>query len=202
MSWTTVSDRTLLEMVAHRPRDLEDMAQIFGVGRTKLTAYGQVFVEAIVEHVAAHGPIEPPLPLPRRREPLHAQERTSLSETVRRSVDLLRQGRGRSDHAEAGISSGARGSAVAMVAKERGMAESTIWAHAVEGIAQGELRLDHVIDLPESDLAEIRAALRANPSMQLRPAYEALEGRFSYEVLRCVRAWDKRDSEVRAPSAC
>jgi len=44
------SDRTLLELAAHRPADREAFAQIHGVGAAKLKDFAQVFLRAIAEH--------------------------------------------------------------------------------------------------------------------------------------------------------
>jgi len=44
------SDKTLLEMVRHTPRTLDDFAAINGVGATKLRDFGQVFLDAISTH--------------------------------------------------------------------------------------------------------------------------------------------------------
>ncbi|HEX4158444.1 MAG TPA: DNA helicase RecQ [Rhizomicrobium sp.] len=44
------SDRTLNEMAARRPRNLEQMAQVNGVGSTKLNEFGVMFLSAIAAH--------------------------------------------------------------------------------------------------------------------------------------------------------
>ena len=43
-------DATLMEMVQHRPRTREQLAEISGVGRRKLEAYGADFLEVILDH--------------------------------------------------------------------------------------------------------------------------------------------------------
>ncbi len=44
------SDNVLLEMSAQRPSSLEGMLNVSGIGNVKLEAYGQTFLEAILEH--------------------------------------------------------------------------------------------------------------------------------------------------------
>ena len=44
------SDKTLLEMALHTPRNLQEFAMINGVGNSKLRDFGQVFVDAIAAH--------------------------------------------------------------------------------------------------------------------------------------------------------
>ncbi len=43
-------DKTLLEMVFNRPQTLSSMAEIGGVGQSKLKKYGQIFIDIIMEH--------------------------------------------------------------------------------------------------------------------------------------------------------
>jgi ATP-dependent DNA helicase RecQ len=47
--YVVFSDRTLREMAARRPADASEMADITGVGQTKLKRYGQAFLEALRE---------------------------------------------------------------------------------------------------------------------------------------------------------
>ncbi|WP_020594455.1 DNA helicase RecQ [Kiloniella laminariae] len=44
------NDKTLLEMVMARPQDMEDMAEIAGVGKRKLERYASLFLEVINEN--------------------------------------------------------------------------------------------------------------------------------------------------------
>ncbi|MEM8556115.1 MAG: ATP-dependent DNA helicase RecQ, partial [Pseudomonadota bacterium] len=46
-------DRTLIEMAENRPRSLDDMARISGVGAKKLDRYGAIFLEVIAGEAAA-----------------------------------------------------------------------------------------------------------------------------------------------------
>jgi ATP-dependent DNA helicase RecQ len=52
------SDKTLLEMARHAPRNLHEFAMINGVGSSKLRDFGQAFVEVIAAHRAAQSPVE------------------------------------------------------------------------------------------------------------------------------------------------
>lgn len=42
-------DKTLIEMVEHRPKELYELEEIFGVGPKKLKRYGKIFLEALEE---------------------------------------------------------------------------------------------------------------------------------------------------------
>jgi ATP-dependent DNA helicase RecQ len=74
------------------------------------------------------------------------------------------------------------------IAARRGLKETTIYSHLAQAIASGEIKLREVVPLDEEDLAHIREALHANGGQALKPVFEALGERYSYEVLRCVRA--------------
>ncbi len=50
-AYVVFADRTLIDMAARRPRTLEEMRGVHGVGRAKLDRYGEVFLKAIAEHV-------------------------------------------------------------------------------------------------------------------------------------------------------
>ena len=58
--YVVFTDRTLIEMAERRPRTLDEMAQISGVGAAKLERYGSVFLEAITGSA-------PDMPHPARR---------------------------------------------------------------------------------------------------------------------------------------
>jgi ATP-dependent DNA helicase RecQ len=90
------------------------------------------------------------------------------------------------------------------IAYQRGLTVSTVYGHLAKAIETGAAELSEVVGLSDSEIAEIEAVWQALPEDQrraLKPLYQALDGKYSYEVLRCVRAhYDKRrnspDSEV------
>jgi ATP-dependent DNA helicase RecQ len=48
-AYVIFSDRSLLDMVQRRPRDLTSFAEIHGVGAAKLKDFGEIFVSAICD---------------------------------------------------------------------------------------------------------------------------------------------------------
>lgn len=90
------------------------------------------------------------------------------------------------------------------IAYQRGLTVSTVYGHLAKAIETGAAELSEVVGLSDSEIAEIEAVWQTLPEDQrraLKPLYQALDGKYSYEVLRCVRAhYDKRrnspDSEV------
>ncbi|PBB22526.1 MULTISPECIES: DNA helicase RecQ [unclassified Mesorhizobium] len=49
-AYVVFSDRTLIDMAERRPRDLDALAEVHGVGGAKLKAFGEIFVKAIAGH--------------------------------------------------------------------------------------------------------------------------------------------------------
>ena len=52
-AYVVFADRTLIEMAQRRPRTLDDMARISGIGAKKLESYGRTFLEVITGEGAA-----------------------------------------------------------------------------------------------------------------------------------------------------
>ena len=52
-AYVIFSDRTLIDMAALRPHDLDSFAQVNGVGAAKLKDFGKVFLGAIAAHAGA-----------------------------------------------------------------------------------------------------------------------------------------------------
>ncbi len=75
------------------------------------------------------------------------------------------------------------------IAQARGLAPSTVYRHLADVIASGALALEDVIALDDNTLKQIRAALEQHAGQGMKAVFEALEGRFDYNVLACVRAW-------------
>ena len=181
--YVVFSDVTLREMVTYRPRDAAELGCLTGVGAVKLERYAQDFLSVLAEHHTGHGrpdkvPALPDKPL-RSSASMESGSggRTGdagLSDTVRETLDLFRDGRSVDD-----------------IARQRGIKPTTIWTHLSRCIEAGELALSDVIDLDDSDLKAIQFAFEQAPptaQMALKPVFEALEGRYDYGVLRCVRA--------------
>ncbi|MCW9014839.1 MAG: DNA helicase RecQ [Gammaproteobacteria bacterium] len=84
-----------------------------------------------------------------------------------------------------------RGMTAKAIAKHRNLKESTIYTHLAEKIAQGILELNQVLDLDEEQIKLIQDEilnLDEESSGKLKSVYDALDGVYGYELLRCVRA--------------
>jgi len=65
-----------------------------------------------------------------------------------------------------------------------------VYSHLASCIEQGELNLDEVIDLDQQQISIIHETLLSldDGSRKLKTVYDALDGMFDYNVLRCVQA--------------
>ncbi len=87
------------------------------------------------------------------------------------------------------------GKTVAEIMSDRSLAQSTVMGHVVSLVEDAELSLpviygvlaDEVEDIDEA-MALIQAAFREQGNEKLKPVYEALQERYSYDVLRLVRS--------------
>ena len=169
-------DKTLVEMVQRCPETLAELAQVLGVGTSKLKRYGEDFL-ALLRPFADRS-MTPELPdAPERRErPAAAEfaEVDEISETVQQTFDLCMQGL-----------------APEQIAEERGLQETTIYGHLAQAIAEGKLTPEDVLPLESSEFERIRKEFTDLPEESqnaLKPMFESLNEKYSYGVLRCVRA--------------
>jgi ATP-dependent DNA helicase RecQ len=81
------------------------------------------------------------------------------------------------------------------IAYQRGLTITTVYGHLARAIETGAVELGEVVGLSDSEIGEIEAVRQTLPEDQrhaLKPLYQALNGKFSYEVLRCIRAHHDR----------
>jgi len=76
------------------------------------------------------------------------------------------------------------------IAEKRNIKTSTVYSHLANCIEQGELNLNEVIDLDQQQISIIHETLLSldDGNRKLKTVYDALDGMFDYNVLRCVQA--------------
>ena len=76
------------------------------------------------------------------------------------------------------------------IANERNIKTTTVYSHLANCIEQGEIKLDEVVDLAEQEINIIHETLLSVDSndKKLKPVYDALDGLYDYNILRCVQA--------------
>jgi ATP-dependent DNA helicase RecQ len=76
------------------------------------------------------------------------------------------------------------------IAAQRNIKETTVYSHLASCIEQGEIKLNDVIDLAEQEVNIIHETLLSisDGDRKLKPVYDALDGLYDYNTLRCVQA--------------
>ena len=101
------------------------------------------------------------------------KEQQDATDTVGESLSLFRSGMD-----------------INTIASQRNLKPSTIYSHLADCIEQGELELGDVIELKQQEINIIHEALlnTDTDSRKLKPVFDALDGIYDYDILRCVQA--------------
>ncbi|MBK1722372.1 DNA helicase RecQ [Thiocystis violacea] len=176
-AYVIFTDVTIQELLAYRPRDLDELSRISGVGQAKLERFGEGLLRVLAEHAQEHGrPANlPPLPAARAEKSSAPRlDSGGLTDTILVTLDLFRQG----------LDPDA-------IAARRSLKRTTVLTHLSRCIEEEELSVEEVVKLDAETLRRIEQTFEQfsdATSMFLKPIYDALDGRFDYGVLRCVRA--------------
>ena len=110
----------------------------------------------------------------------------------------IREGTGIGETAITSLDHFRLGMSVEQIAARRGLKIGTILDHLALAILHGQLAATEVVDLPAEEVGTIEKVWRGLPDEEKRGVkslFEALEGRYEYGVLRCLRAeWQYRDN--------
>jgi ATP-dependent DNA helicase RecQ len=167
------SDKTLAEMAASLPRTSESMLSIHGVGRVKLDRYGSIFLQLIEDYCRDHA-IDKDLPEPPSRTPENRGP-------VRRMRELA-------------VGEGFNaGQTIEALAHDFNVRESRILDYLLSYCREGcSLRAEGFLPricLSGRELEKVMKAFEAHGPEMLRPVFDALEERVSYEDLRVLRLY-------------
>jgi ATP-dependent DNA helicase RecQ len=171
------ADKTLLEFVRYRPKDLSDLGCMSGVGTNKLNHYGEAFLTCMKEHETEHGR---PATIPEIPDELRERHEKSmvrdqeLSATAQTSLDLF---------TELGD--------VDRVAEKRGLKPASIWNHLGQAARLDRVDYLNVVSLPDDELKTVVDAIkdfRGRGIVSMTPVFEALDKRYSFDLLRFLRA--------------
>ncbi|MCC5874741.1 MAG: DNA helicase RecQ [Candidatus Sumerlaeia bacterium] len=152
-------DVTLRDIVRRRPKDLVEFSRVKGVGRKKLEAYGQVFLEALWGGGGASF-------TPGGSRPSAAGGRT---EKYKVEMELLRQKY-----------------SIEEVVEKSGRSASTVERCHLKMVREGEID-DISRWVPVHLEQEIREMIDTTGGKPLKPIHEALGGRASYHQIRLVQ---------------
>ncbi len=179
--YVVFSDATLRDMLLYRPRTLDELGRISGIGAVKRERYGDDILAVLAAHESEFGrPADVP-PLPETPPPaattrgVDARGRDhGLSGTIRETLELFRSG-----------------ASLEQIAARRDLKRTTVYSHLARCIEDGEVELQDVVSLSDDELKTIRYAfdqLSAGSMETLKPVYDALNGEYDYGLLRCIRA--------------
>jgi len=161
------ADSSLKLMAQVQPQTIADFARISGVGSHKLAQYGSRFVAEIQAYCQ-----EQPKP-PATSTPIPS----ALSYTQALTLELHQQGL-----------------SVTEIAQQRGFSPSTILNHLVELIEMNQ-PVDLVQMVPPERQLQILQAVRTVGSESIKSIYEYLKQGYTYDEIKLVRAWWRRDNK-------
>lgn len=164
-------DITLQQMAKKRPQTLDEFMNISGVGNWKLNKYGKKFIERIKNYCFEYG-------LPNKSEPIRELAKfvdNFPSLTQIKTLELYK-----------------KGLSIDAIANERGVRISRIVSHLAELIEKEQaVDIDRLVK-PEIQ-KEIIAAIEKVGDEKLKPIYEYLQERYTYDDIKLVRAFWRSD---------
>ena len=164
--YVVFGDVTLQQMAYYLPQSSESLSRIPGVSDSKLQQFGDRFLSVVREHALAHNLEERDIPARKR---IRSDRVILPGSTYDQTRQLLQQGL-----------------SIGEVARERGLAESTIASHLNRLVRAGEkLDLGPLLP-PQERFDKIRAALVETGGEYLSPAKEVLGDEYSYDEIRIV----------------
>ena len=164
-------NRTLQDMARRVPRTQAEFSRVSGVGQAKLEDLGGPFLERINAYALERG-WPAPIEAGGRSAPAAKAPRV-VNQSYRETGQLISEG-----------------GSLGKVAEARGLTVGTILGHLERLVEEGvEVEWEHLLP-PAEHRSEIEAVLGYLGDNPLRPVWEELEGRFSYDEIRLVRlAW-------------
>ncbi len=169
--YVVFGDTSLREMSARQPETADQFADISGVGERKLARYGALFVDVIRDFRQETG-----ASLEDNSGDFGSSDATpefpdADRQTIRDTLELLEQG----------LDLGG-------IASARGISPGTVCAHLEALLASGaSLNLNAIV--PPKQLESMVQALQVHGHVRLKPAWEAMAGEASYDLLRVARGY-------------
>ncbi len=169
-AYVLFGDNTLRELARIRPASLQTLRLVKGIGEQKLNEIGQLMLEVMQEYASQHPALtRDVLPAGASIERLpEIVVAPNIGSGALAAMELFRQGM-----------------SVAEVCEKMGRAPSTVSGYLAE-----YLRHDKVTDpspwVSAENVALIEAQLLQSEDGRLKPIFEALEGKISYEEIRVV----------------
>jgi ATP-dependent DNA helicase RecQ len=167
-------DRTLIELSEKRPRTLEGLHDITGLGDRKIAKYGDALLAVVAQFPAVATPTQRPVSTVVATPKAKIAPSNNLSATVNESLALFGAGQTAED-----------------IAVTRGIEASTVLGHFALAIEAGLVEARAVVGLDDAEIDEILAVFDRCGTLdsgKLGPAFAALDGRVNYGILKCLLA--------------
>jgi ATP-dependent DNA helicase RecQ len=166
-------DKSLMDMAEKRPQNLIEFEEVHGVGRNKRDKYGQVFLEAIRTFCEEQG-----LPLGNAPAPVNNLPKVPdvPSYSQMQTLELHKQGL-----------------TIQAIAQMRGMTPGTISEHLVKAMEMGQAVDINLLVEPNRQQSIIQA-MEIIGDEKLRPIFDFLQESYSFDEIKFVRAWWRRNS--------
>ena len=184
--YVVFGDASLRHMAAAVPCNKGEFLEIHGVGRVKAEQYGDTFLEAIQRYVTEND----------------VQRKESAATALRGPVDGSEAGQPGGPGRPRGATYDetrrllSQGLSVAQIAAQRGLSEVTVIGHIERMVDEGTaLDLGHAIPSVER-LGRIEEAFDVCGSALLRPVWEFLGDRFTYDELRLARVYLRQQGRL------
>ena len=184
--YVVFGDASLRHMAAAIPRTKGEFLDIHGVGRVKAEEYGAAFLEAIQRYTTENG----------------VQRKESTAPAQRGPVDRPEAGQSRGPGRPRGATYDetrrllSQGLSVDQIAARRGLSRGTVIGHIERMAGEGTvLDLEHTIPDVER-LSRIEEAFKVCGSAFLRPVWEFLGDRFTYDELRLARVYLRQQGRL------
>lgn len=165
------SDATLAEMAAYLPENEQELLKINGVGSQKLEKYGISFLKVIQQYLLENPTIS------KVRGPLNNEKKVKkgMTSSIKETLDLAM-----------------KGYSIAAIARERGLAQSTIEGHVLRLLESGEMKSETF--LSGEQILEIQAAASHLQTKFLNPLKAHFGETYSYFELKAgLLAKNKRE---------
>ncbi|HEX3033914.1 MAG TPA: RecQ family ATP-dependent DNA helicase, partial [Thermodesulfobacteriota bacterium] len=167
------SDKTLVEMAVFFPQSEESLLDIHGVGTAKLQKFGETFLKIVCQYCDKHG----------FKEVLKKRGKTS------KSTSKPLQKRKHVVAAEAYNS----GKSIMKIMKEFGVKQNTVISHLYKYLQEGNsIRHDGLLEcstIPSDQQAAVLKAFDKLGAEYLRPVFDAINGKISYDELRILHLY-------------
>lgn len=169
--YTIFPDATLMEMAYYYPQKSENLLNMYGVGKARMSKYGSYFLEIISDYCKEHNLKERP-----------KKVRGSRSKTKRRR------------HHEVGEAY-EKGSSIQELMSLYDVKAGTIINHLEKYFSEGyPVRIDGIISassLSDEQRKQVIKVFGEKGDEMLKPVYDALNESVSYDELRLIRLYNK-----------